>query len=320
MTLRAAKYLVLGTAIGLLAACSAEAPADPETPAASAETSSAEGETAMGPGAVIDEYLPWDATDERVQITASGLQYIVLKEGPAEGAMPTDRDRVTVFYEGRVADSGEKFDSSYDRGSPATFPVGGVIRGWIEGLQLMSEGDEYLFYIPNDLAYGQQARGPVIKAGDDLVFKVDLQEVVPAPAPREISTEVWDTYTPWDPSRDGIQTTESGLQYYVIASGDPEKAMPTGSDRVVVYYEGRLDASGDVFDSAYRRGEAAIFPADGLIPGWVEALQLMRPGDRWLVHIPSELGYGARGTPGGEIPPGSDLNFEVELMDVLPVQ
>ncbi|MEM0987006.1 MAG: FKBP-type peptidyl-prolyl cis-trans isomerase [Pseudomonadota bacterium] len=314
------RLVILASAImgaTMLAACSGEAA---DTADAPPEGAADEVETVLNPGAVIDEYLPWDASDERVQTTESGLQYIVLKEGPEDGRAPADVDRVTVQYEGRVASSGEKFDSAYDRGSSSTFPVSGVIPGWVEGLQLMSEGDEYLFYIPNNLAYGGQSRGPIIKAGDDLVFKVDLQEVIPAPAPRQVSTEIWETYTPWDPSRDGIETTASGLQYVIIASGDPDKASPKGADRVVVFYEGRLDETGAVFDSAYKRGEAAMFPANGLIPGWVEALQLMRPGDRWLLHIPAELGYGVQGTQGGPIPPNADLNFEVELMDVLPVQ
>lgn len=325
MIARPSLLAALGAAALLLAACSGE-PVQPGTEAATppAETaaaaSPASAPAAASPGDVIADYLPWDAASDAVQTTESGLQYIVLKDGPAEGRTPTDRDRVSVMYEGRIASSGETFDSAYERGSAATFPVSGVIRGWVEGLQLMSEGDEYLFYIPNALAYGNEARGPVIKAGDDLVFKVDLLEVIPAPAPREITAEAWSTYTPWDSSRDGIRTTESGLEYVVITEGDTTKPSPKGSDRVVVYYEGRLDATGAVFDSAYKRGEAAIFPASGLIPGWVEALQLMHPGDRWLLHIPSELAYGETGTPGGEIPPGSDLNFEVELMDVLSVQ
>ncbi len=313
----------------LLAACSPAAPGN-EAPAGDDQVETAASEQGAGatnaepagetPGAVIDDYLPWDATDEAVQTTESGLQYIILEDGPEGAPSPTDRDRVTVMYEGRVARSGEKFDSSYDRGSPATFPVSGVIRGWVEGLQLMSEGDSYLFHIPNALAYGNQSRGPVIAAGDDLVFRVDLQKVMPAPAPRAVNTEAWETYTPWDSAREGVVTTESGLEYVVLESGDADKASPTGSDRVVVFYEGRLDATGEVFDSAYKRGEAAIFPARGLIPGWVEALQLMKPGDHWLLHIPAELAYGQTGTPGGEIPPGSDLNFEIELMDVLSTQ
>ena len=80
---------------------------------------------------------------------------------------------------------------------------------------------------------------------------------------------------------------------------------------------GRLAENGEMFDSAYQRGAPEIFPSDQLIPGWVEALSMMKPGDRWMLYIPSKLAYGERGTPGGPIPPNADLMFEVEMVDVL---
>ena len=72
-----------------------------------------------------------------------------------------------------------------------------------------------------------------------------------------------------------------------------------------MFYEGRLDSNGEMFDSAYERGEPALFPAGGLIPGWVEALALMKRGERYLIHGPSELAYGEAGTPDGVIPPSA---------------
>ena len=103
----------------------------------------------------------------------------------------------------------------------------------------------------------------------------------------------------------------------ILASGDEGGTSPSGGDRAVVYYEGRFDDGGEVFDSAFQRGEAAIFPTNRVIPGWTEALQLMKPGDRWLMHVPGNLAYGPRGN--GPIPPNAALIFEVELMDVIPV-
>lgn len=262
--------------------------------------------------------IPWDADAKNVQTTESGLQYIVISEGEAGGKTPGPNDRVSVMYDGRLTD-GTVFDSSYQRGSAATFGVGQVIRGWTEGLQLMSEGDEFVFYIPTELGYGQNPRpGGVIKPGDDLIFRVELQQVVEAPKPREVDTEAWAKYTPWDSSREGIKTTESGLEYVVLAEGKAETNPPQPSDMVVVYYEGRFADTGEIFDSAFKRGEAAMFPANGVIPGWVEALSMMRPGERWLVHVPSELAYGKTGY--GPIPPNAALDFEVELMDIVPVQ
>lgn len=273
-----------------------------------------------GLDAVFEPHLPWDSDAQAVQTTDSGLEYIVLSEGDADGASPTARDRVTVMYEGRLARTGEIFDSSYARGEPASFPLGGVIAGWTEGLQLMSVGDDYLFYIPADLAYGDNPRpGGIIRPGDDLVFRVELQDVEKAPEPRPTDDAAWDRYTPWDSSREGIKTTGSGLEY-VVLEGVESGTSPRPEDQVVVFYEGRLDDTGEVFDSAFQRGAPAVFPAGRLIPGWVEALGLMKPGERWLIHVPSELAYGEEGTPGGPIPPNADLNFEIELVDVMPAE
>lgn len=262
--------------------------------------------------------IPWNAEADNVQTTASGLQYVVVKEGPEGGVSPGPRDRVSVLYDGRLVD-GTRFDGNFDSGNTATFGVGQVISGWTEGLQLMSQGDEFVFYIPSEIGYGQNPRpGGLIKPGDDLIFRVELRQVVKAPEPRAIDTEAWAKYTPWNPDNEGVQTTTSGLQYVVLEEGKPEGVPPQGDDMVVVYYEGRYADSGEVFDSAFQRGEAAIFPAGGVIPGWVEALAMMKPGDRWLVHIPSELAYGRTGY--GPIPPDTDLNFEVELMDIVPTR
>ena len=263
--------------------------------------------------------IPWDAEAENVQMTESGLQYVVIKEGPEGGVSPTARDEVSVMYDGRLND-GTPFDSAYERGAPSTFGVDRVISGWTEGLQLMSEGDEYVFYIPSELGYGQNPRpGGVIKPGDDLIFRVELRQVIKAPEPRAVDAEAWATYTPWNSEAEGVQKTESGLEFVVLASGDEAGISPAPDDMAVVYYEGRFNETGEVFDSAFQRGEAALFPPSRVIPAWQEALSMMKPGDRWLIHAPSKIAYGPQGHPGG-IPPNSDLNFEIELMDVVPVQ
>lgn len=115
-------------------------------------------------------FLEKNKTKAGVKTTASGLQYEVVSEG--KGAKPKPTDRVKVNYVGTKID-GTEFDSSYKRKAPATFPVSGVIKGWSEGLQLMSVGSKYKFYIPADLAYGE--RGPA-KIGPDatLIFEVEL--------------------------------------------------------------------------------------------------------------------------------------------------
>ena len=87
----------------------------------------------------------------------------------------------------------------------------------------------------------------------------------------------------------GVVTLPSGLEYKIVTSGPEGGAHPKASDEVKVNYEGKL-ASGEVFDSSFARGVPAVFPLDGLVEGWVQALQLMRPGDEWILYVPPSLG------------------------------
>lgn len=119
------------------------------------------------------EYLANNAKEEGVKVTESGLQYLVVKEG--NGKKPGPNDVVTVHYTGRLID-GTVFDSSVERGEPATFAVGQVIPGWVEGLQLMSEGSAYRLFIPSELAYGEHSTGP-IQPNSTLIFDVQLLKV-----------------------------------------------------------------------------------------------------------------------------------------------
>ncbi|HNY85158.1 MAG TPA: FKBP-type peptidyl-prolyl cis-trans isomerase [Candidatus Hydrogenedentes bacterium] len=112
-------------------------------------------------------------------------------------------------------------------------------------------------------------------------------------------------------ARPEVKTTASGLQYEVLTEGTGP--MPKATDTVSVHYKGSL-LDGTVFDSSYDRGEPANFKVNGLIPGWVEALQLMKVGSKYKLYIPSELGYGERGV--GEIPPNATLVFEMELLEI----
>lgn len=113
---------------------------------------------------------------------------------------------------------------------------------------------------------------------------------------------------------EGVKVLASGLAYKVVRSGPATGLKPQLTDEVKVHYEGKLE-DGTVFDSSYERGQPAAMPLRGLIPGWQEALQLMRPGDEWLLYVPSNLGYGEDGA--GQIPPGAPLIFKIELIDVL---
>jgi FKBP-type peptidyl-prolyl cis-trans isomerase FklB len=132
-------------------------------------------EASKGNLAAGKAYLERNAKKEGVKVTESGLQYEVLVEG--KGAAPSAADQVTVNYRGTLID-GTEFDSSYKRGQPATFPVGGVIAGWTEALQLMQEGTKLKLTIPPELAYGDRGAPPVIGPGSTLVFEVELLKVV----------------------------------------------------------------------------------------------------------------------------------------------
>lgn len=121
-----------------------------------------------------EQFLAENAKKEGVKTTASGLQYQVLRDG--NGKQPKATDQVKCHYEGTLID-GTKFDSSYDRGQTATFPLNQVIAGWTEGLQLMHEGAKYRFFIPYQLAYGERGAGASIPPYAALIFDVELVAV-----------------------------------------------------------------------------------------------------------------------------------------------
>jgi FKBP-type peptidyl-prolyl cis-trans isomerase len=112
-----------------------------------------------------------------------------------------------------------------------------------------------------------------------------------------------------------VVTTPSGLQYFVVRSGPPTGTQPTGSDTVTFDYEGKL-ITGETFDSSYARGTPLTGTVDAFVPGFTEALRMMRPGDEWIVWIPPALGYGDRAA--GPIPPNSVLRFRLGLHSVTP--
>ena len=121
-----------------------------------------------------EAFLAENKEKEGVHTLPSGLQYQVLKEGT--GKSPSASDTVTTHYHGTLID-GTTFDSSYERGQPATFPVNGVIAGWTEALQMMKEGAKWRLFIPSNLAYGAQGAGDVIGPNSTLIFDVELLSV-----------------------------------------------------------------------------------------------------------------------------------------------
>ncbi len=129
----------------------------------------------------------------------------------------------------------------------------------------------------------------------------------------EINRKAGDEFLSINKGKAGVVTLPSGLQYQVLKKGDGAK--PTASDKVKCHYHGTL-INGTVFDSSVQRGEPAVFGVSQVIPGWVEALQMMPVGSKWRLFIPSNLAYGEHGA-GGAIEPNSALVFDVELLDIV---
>lgn len=262
--------------------------------------------------------IPWDPERENIQKTASGLQYIVLKSGDTSGDRPGLNDQAIVQYDGRLAADGTKFDSSYDRGAPATFGVTQVIPGWTEALQLMRPGDEWMVYLPSDIAYGERGTpGGPIGPNADLIFRVNLVDTLEDTTPGQ---SFFDENLPWDPDRDNVNKTSTGLQYIVLASGNPDGEMPTADDRASQNFEIRKASNGQRIDSTFQNESAETIAVANLIPGWSQALQLMRPGDDWLIYLPASLAFGEKGTQGGPIGPNEDIVMRLSLEDIVVPQ
>lgn len=143
--------------------------------------------------------------------------------------------------------------------------------------------------------------------------KLEAEMQAEAAKQGEVNRKNGEAFLTENAKREGIKVTESGLQYEVLESGKGDS--PKASDNVEVHYTGKL-IDGTVFDSSVERGVPASFGVTQVIPGWVEALQLMHEGDKWRLYIPSDLAYGPNGA-GGEIGPNMTLIFDVELLRVI---
>lgn len=143
--------------------------------------------------------------------------------------------------------------------------------------------------------------------------KLEAEMQAEAAKQGEVNRKNGEAFLTENAKRDGIKVTESGLQYEVLESGKGDS--PKASDNVEAHYTGKL-IDGTVFDSSVERGVPASFGVTQVIPGWVEALQLMHEGDKWRLYIPSDLAYGPNGA-GGVIGPNMTLIFDVELLRVI---
>lgn len=142
---------------------------------------------------------------------------------------------------------------------------------------------------------------------------MQMKKVAEMAAAAEENQKKADAYLANNAKQEGVVTLASGLQYKILTKGNG--ATPKAESKVQVNYRGTL-IDGTEFDSSYKRGEPVSFTVNGVIPGWTEALQLMKEGDKWQLFIPPQLAYGERGAP-PVIPPNSALVFDVELLKVL---
>ncbi|WPJ96442.1 FKBP-type peptidyl-prolyl cis-trans isomerase [Coraliomargarita algicola] len=232
--------------------------------------------------------------------TASGLASRVLEAGSGTES-PSAADTVTVHYSGWTTD-GKMFDSSVKRGQPTSFPLNRVIKGWTEGLQLMVVGEKRRFWIPADLAYGENPGGG--RPGGLLVFDVELLGIEKAPEPPKVPEDVASVPA-------NAEVRESGLASRVLSAGTGSQ-HPSKQDMVTVHYSG-WTTDGQMFDSSVMRGSPATFGLYQVIPGWTEGVQLMVEGEKRRFWIPAKLAYGDN--PQGGAPAGT-LVFDVELIKI----
>jgi FKBP-type peptidyl-prolyl cis-trans isomerase len=248
----------------------------------------------------IETPLDLNAIPADAHITSTGLACKVLQAGTGVES-PEAADTVTVHYSGWTTD-GQLFDSSVQRGQTASFPLNRVIKGWTEGLQLMVVGEKRRFWIPAELAYGENAGGG--RPSGLLVFDVELFEIQKAPEPPK---------TPEDVAGipNSAEVRESGLASRVLRVGSGSE-HPTKQSMVTVHYSGwTLD--GELFDSSVLRGEPTSFGLFQVIAGWTEGVQLMVEGEKRRFWIPSKLAYGDNPQGGA---PGGMLVFDVELIKI----
>ena len=233
--------------------------------------------------------------------TTSGLSYAVIEHG--DGMMLITGMRVRIHYNGFFEKDMTIFDSSYQRGEPIDFTLGKgmVIRGWEEGISKLRVGDKARLWVPYELAYGEQGRGPIPPA-TNLIFDVEVidAEEVKRPEPFIVA------------GKDTLET-ETGLRYIVVNEGRGE--FPEDGQVVRVHYTGFL-INGNIFDSSVERGQPFRFMLGKrqVITGWDEGVALMKPGARYRFIIPPDMAYGERAM--GPIPSNATLIFDVELLSV----
>ncbi len=237
------------------------------------------------------------APPENAQKTDSGLAFLVLKKGRGR-ARPGPYDVVTVDYTGWTTD-GVNFDSSVVKGKRAEFRLNQVVKGWREGLQLMTKGEKRRFWIPEELAYQGRPRRP----RGMLVFDIQLYKIQKAPPLPPVPSDV-----AAPPA--GVEKTDSGIAWKVLRKGRG-KARPGPRSKVTIAFTG-WTTDGNLFRSTLLEGRPSVMPIDRISSkGLSESLQLMVKGERARFWIPEELAY--KGRPGG---PEGMIVMDIEMLKI----
>ncbi len=243
----------------------------------------------------------WSCNGNGTTITEDGLEITDTEVGAGDEAQ--NGDFLTIHFRGSLED-GQVFESTFEREEPIVVQVGTgqlPIKGWDDGMIGMREGGKRSLVIPPNLAFGEEGVPGFIPGGENIYMDIELVSIMKPP-------------TPLDFDHSELQSTESGLQYYVHEEGSGEKPEP--GDMVSVHYSGFLE-DGTMFDSSKLRNQTFVFQVGQgqVIPGWDEGLLDMSVGEKRTLVIPPELGYGEQGA-GQVIPPNATIIFDVELVEI----
>ena len=254
---------------------------------------------------ITEGLRPYDVKGKDTLKTASGLQYIIVKENKAGMKAEAGKTMAEFNYAGYFRD-GKSFDNSFERNQPLNVKVGQkqLMPGWDEGIALLRAGEKAKLIIPSALALGEKGYPPLIPPNTDLVMDIEMISVKEITVPPLFDVKTLEK-----------KTTASGLMYYEVKkAGSPIKAE--AGKTVKVHYSGYL-ADGTMFDSSVERGEPIEFPLGqkAVIAGWDEGIALMSVGDKFRLVIPFQLAYGEAGRA-PMIPAKAELTFDVELVEV----
>jgi len=267
---------------------------------------------------VLQKYL--EANNMSEKPLESGLYFVNIRDG--KGKKPEMGDVLTINFKVMLMDGTVLYDSWQEE--PVQFEYGKRFdtQGLVEGVAMMKEGQMAHLIVPSSIAFGEYGRQGLIEPYSTLLYDVELLDIktkdeIKKETIRQLAMnkKESDAFLAKNAEAEGVVVLPSGLQYKVLEKGDGNES-PSASSRVKVHYKGTL-IDGRTFDSSYDRGKPAEFAVNGVIKGWTEALQLMKPGDKWQLFIPSDLAYGNNPRPGGIIEPNMALIFEVELLEIV---